>query len=39
MKGPPTMKKIGIIAAILALIFWIISRVRNEVTVEIDDNE
>ncbi|QEQ93906.1 hypothetical protein SEA_KARDASHIAN_41 [Streptomyces phage Kardashian] len=33
------MKKIGLIAALLALIFWIISRVRNEVTVEVDTEE
>lgn len=33
------MKKIGIFALILALILWIISRVRNEVTVEVDTDE
>ena len=32
-------KKIGIFALILALILWIISRVRNEVTVEVDTDE
>lgn len=32
-------KKIGILALILALILWIISRMRNEVTVEVDNDE
>jgi len=33
------MKKIGIIALLLALILWIIKCVRDEVTVEVDGDE
>jgi hypothetical protein len=36
---PQTMKKIGIIALILAVILWIINYMRNDGPVEFDSNE
>lgn len=33
------MKKLGLFAVIIAVILFIISRLRNEVTVEVDTDE
>ena len=39
MEGTPRMKKVGLLAVIIAIILFIINRLHNEVTVEVDTDE